>query len=219
MWWIAIRRLAILLTLSEALGACVAPQPPQPAVRPEAAQGSVTLVTHGWHTDIALPAEEAAGPLARFRHTFPGARMLVFGYGKRTFMIAPAHTLAEWMIGPFPGPAAIEVSAISADAGTAYGVSHVMTLPLPARGADQLSAFLWLAFAKDHTGNPLLIAQGNWPGSVFYDAASRYSLGHTCNAWSAEALQAAGLPINPRSVIFAGQIDDQARHILTARGS
>ncbi len=180
------------------------------------AQGSVALVTHGWHTDIALPATEATGPLASFRRLFPGARVLVFGYGKRTFVIAPAHTLSEWVIGPFPGPAAIEVSAITADAATAYGAAHVMTLPLPPGGAAGLSAFLWQALAKDDAGNPRLIAPGNWPGSLFYAASSGYSLGHTCNRWSAEALQAARLPIDPGDVAFSWQVDDQARRLLRA---
>ena len=172
------------------------------------------MITHGWHTDIGLPATEATGPLARFRQVFPGARVLVFGYGKRTFMIAPVHTLGEWIIGPFPGPAALEVSAISADAATAYGDAHVMTLPLPRGGAERLSAFLWHSFATDAAGDPQVIAPGNWPGSLFYDAASRYGLDHTCNTWSAEALRAAGLPVHPGGVVFSGQIDGQVREIL-----
>jgi hypothetical protein len=178
----------------------------------------VALVTHGWHTDIALPATEATGRLAWFRTRFPGADVLVFGYGKRTFMIAPAHTLGEWIIGPVPGPAAIEVSAIRADAATAYGASHVMTLSLPPGGASRLATFLWQSFAKDDAGNPRLIAPGNWPGSLFYAASSGYSLGHTCSTWSAQALQAASLPINPGGVIFASQIDGQARRLLPLPG-
>ncbi len=171
-------------------------------------------MTHGWHTDIALPIAEVSGPLARFGQVFPGARTLVFGYGKRTFMIAPAHTLGEWIIGPFPGPAAIEVSAISSDAATAYGAGHVMTLPLPSAGAKHLSDFLWAAIAKNQTDQPIYIATGNWPGSQFYAASQTYGLAHTCNRWSAEALAAGGLPVDPRGVVFSGSLDDQVRRLL-----
>lgn len=197
-------------------GGGAAPVTTAPSAPPAAASaGSVSLLTEGWHTDIALPAAEAAGPLGRFRRLFPGARMLIFGYGKRTFMIAPAHTIGEWIIGPFPGPAAIEVSAISADAATAYGAGHVQTLALPPGGAARLSAFLWHALATDVAGNPLYIAQGNWPGSLFYEARSRYGLLHTCNTWSAEALAAAGLPVAPAGIIFSGTLDDRARELQT----
>ncbi|MCB8876110.1 DUF2459 domain-containing protein [Acidisoma silvae] len=178
------------------------------------ADGSVSLVTHGWHTDIALPAAEATGRLAAFRAVFPGARTLVFGYGKRTFMIAPAHTIGEWIIGPFPGPAAIEVSAISGDAAAAYGAAHVLTLPLPPGGAEGLSDFLWAAIAKTPAGAPAYIAVGNWPGSQFYDAAQDYGLTHTCNRWSAEALAAGGVPVSPAGVVFSGSLDSQLRALL-----
>ena len=181
---------------------------------PAQADGQVSLVTHGWHTDIALPAAEASGPLARFRTVFPGAQTLVFGYGKRTFMIAPAHTLGEWIIGPFPGPAAIEVSAVDTDAATAYGASHVQTLPLPAGGAARLSGFLWAALAKTPSGAPVFVASGNWPGSLFYAASQGYALTHTCNRWTAEALAAGGLPVNPQGIVFSGSLDAQVSALL-----
>ncbi len=140
----------------------------------------------------------------------------MFGYGKRTFMIAPAHTIGEWIIGPFPGPAAIEVSAVTTDAATAYGADHVLTLGLPPGGGARLSAYLWQALALDRAGRPIRIADGNWPGSLFYAAAQPYALSHTCNRWTAAALAAAGLPVDPNGVIFAGQVDSEARAILAA---
>lgn len=204
----------LLLLLLLLVGCAASPQAGLHLPSPTEADGTVSLVTHGWHTDIALPAAAAAGPLAQFRKLFPGARTLVFGYGKRTFMIAPAHTLGEWIIGPFPGPAAIEVSAISTDPATAYGPQHVITVPLPQGGAAGLSRFLWQALAKTRAGAPVFIANGNWPGSLFYAASRHYDLSHTCNRWSAEALAAGGLPVTPRGVIFSGDLDSQLRGLL-----
>ncbi len=81
------------------------------------------------------PADEAAGGLAVFRTIFPGAKTLMFGFGKRTFMIAPVHSMADLIIGPFPGNAAIQVSAVSVTAARAFPDLHVATLrcPQPAR--------------------------------------------------------------------------------------
>jgi uncharacterized protein (TIGR02117 family) len=213
------RRFACLIALPLTLAACAGGAPPVAGLPPGGGPaGTVALVTHGWHTDIAVPADEVTGPLTRFRTLFPGARMLVFGYGKRTFMIAPAHTLGEWIIGPFPGPAAVEVSAISSDAATAYGAEHVETLTLPPGGAARLSAFLWQALSKDDAGNPAYIAQGNWPGSLFYEASTTYGLLHTCNSWSAQALAASGLPITPAGVVFSSTLDAQVRHLSSPAG-
>lgn len=174
---------------------------------------TVSLLSHGWHTDIAMPVSEISGPLLAFAARFPGAETLVIGYGKRTFMIAPAHSIGEWIIGPFPGPAALEVSALNAPPALGYGSAHTITLPISEAGAARLSTFLWQAFAKTPAGEPRFIAQGNFPGSLFYDAARSYRLTHTCNTWSAEALAAAGLPIHPAGVIFAGPLDRAARRI------
>lgn len=206
------RRLSLLWLLL-APGGCAGPGAPPPALTRGGQDGTVALITHGWHTDIAVPADEISGQLTRFRALFPGAHMLVFSYGKRTFMIAPVHSLGEWIIGPFPGPAAIEVSAISTDAATAYGPAHVQRLPLPPGGPARLSAFLWRAFAKNPAGAPIYIAQGNWPGSLFYEASTPYGLLHTCNRWSAEALRAAGLPVHPQDVILSATLDAQARRL------
>ncbi|HEX3982442.1 MAG TPA: DUF2459 domain-containing protein [Acidisoma sp.] len=205
-------RLPFILLL---LAGCAAPPPlPSVEVSPGAGAETVSLIVHGWHTDIGLPAPEISGPLTTIRALYPGARTLVFGYGKRTFMIAPAHTIGEWIIGPFPGPAAVEVSAISSDSATAYGRDHVMTLALPPGGGARLSAFLWQALARGPSGKPIFIAQGNWPGSLFYAASAPYALNHTCNRWSAEALASGGLPINPDGVIFSGQIERAARAVV-----
>jgi hypothetical protein len=59
-----------------------------------------------------------------------------------------------------PGPAAVEVSAVSSDPANAYGAAHVITLPLPPGGAQHLSDFLRAAIAKDKTGTPIYIAMG-----------------------------------------------------------
>lgn len=196
-----------------ALGGCAQAPAPVAAVPAVGAGGTVALVTHGWHTDIAVPADEVSGPLAQFRTLFPGARTLVFGYGKRTFIIAPAHGIGEWILGPVPGPAAIEVSAVSADAATAYGASHVQIMALPPGGAAGLSAFLWHALAKNKAGQPVYIARGNWKGALFYEASAGYGLFHTCNSWSAEALAAGGVPVRPQGVIFSGTLDAQVRDL------
>ena len=47
---------------------------------------------------------------------------------------------------------------------------------------------------------------GPYEGSLYLAARPRYSALHTCNTWAAETLQAAGLPVRSRGVVFAGQL-------------
>ena len=82
--------LAILL-----LSGCAGPTEPRPVIA-GLNSGTVTLLDHGWHTDIGIPVEELSGPLAVFHEVFPNARSLVFSYGKQTFLMAPADDWSEY---------------------------------------------------------------------------------------------------------------------------
>ena len=212
----------LLLAMPAALAGCAGdPTPPSTptlvlAPAPHGEAGTVALLTHGWHTDIAVPAKEISGPLGMFVRRFPGAKTIVFGYGKRSFMVARQHGVGDWLDGPFPGRGAVEVSALGTDPAAAYGARHTMTIDLPPGGAARMSAFIWQSFTKDAAGQPIEVAHGDFAGSLVFAASSGYDLSHTCNTWSAQALAAAGLPIRPAGIVMAGQIDDAAR-ALAAR--
>ncbi|MGA9866478.1 MAG: DUF2459 domain-containing protein [Acetobacteraceae bacterium] len=186
-----------------AVGACTASPPVCSLGKP--ATDLVYVVSRGWHVEVGLSTADLAGPLTVFRDIFPDARALLFGYGKRTFFTARVDTLREYVLGPFPGPAVIQVTGLAVLPTQAYPSSDVMVLRLPPGGARALSSYIWNDLGKDRAGGPRLVAQGNFPGSVFYAARSGYSPTHTCNTWAANALQAAGLPISGAGVIFSGQ--------------
>ncbi len=207
--------LAVLLAM---LAGCAGEAVPPPsaaalAPAPDGSAGRVFLLTHGWHTDIAVPAGEIGGPLRVFVERFPQARNIVFGYGKRSYMTEPEHGLGDWLGGPFPGAGALEVSAIESGPAAAYGAAHITTINLPPGGAERLSAFIWATLRKNAAGEPVEAGPGDFSGSVVYDAASGYSLSHTCNTWSAEALAATGLPVRWQGVIFSRQIDAEAQRV------
>ena len=199
------RREAVLLLLVAfgQLAGCATP----PRCRGgRAGADTVYVVSRGWHVEIGIPAERLTGSLRVFRDIFPGARAIMFGYGKRTFMTAPADDISEYLLGPVPGPAVIEAVGLRDLPPAAYGASDMVTLALTSSGDARLDAFIWNDLRLDRTGEPLLVGPGEFPGSLFYAARSRYDLLHTCNTWAAAALAAAGLPISAEGVIFSGQV-------------
>jgi hypothetical protein len=195
--------LAAVTLLALAAAGCATPalycRPPPPS------QGVVYVLSRGWHTEIGLAADRLAGPLGIFRTAYPGAQYLMFGYGKRTFLTAPPDNIREYLLGPVPGPAVIEAVALRASPPEAYGTRGMVTLSLPPGGAARLSAFLWQTLAHDSAGHPRLVGPGRFPGSQFYAAVHTYSLAYTCNTWVADALHAAGLPLDADAVVFSGQ--------------
>ncbi len=199
------RAFGVALLLAQ--GACGVPA--APCVVPETGE-NVTLIDHGWHVDVGISADEISGPLAIFRDLFPGARAFVFGYGKKTFLSAPPDTISEYLLGPIPGPALIEVAALNVLPDAAYPADETITLRLPPGGARALSDFIGNDFEEDRDKKPLLVGPGNFLGSLFYAARGTYSLAHTCNTWAADALHAAGLPISGDGVAFSGDLISRA---------
>ena len=170
----------------------------------------------GWHTEIGLPAAEITGPLTVFRDVFPGATTLMFGFGKRTFITAKVETPSELLMGPIPGPGAIQVIGLRVEPSLSFTRSRVIRLALLPGGAARLSGFIWDAIGKTHDGQARLISQGLFPGSLFYAASRGYDLAYTCNSWSAQALQAAGVPIDPDGITFPHGLLVQAARLGNA---
>ncbi len=194
--------------LAFCLQACATAPPACVATAP--APDVVYVVSHGWHTDLGLPAATLRGSMARFRTTFPGLQTLIVGYGRRSFMMAPVETSGDLLTGPLPGSGALQVAAISTTPAAAYRDGTVATLRLPPGGAERLSAFVWRSFALDHAGTPKPLGAG-FPGSVFYASPLGYSGLHTCNTWTTEALHASGVNVSGASVVLAGQVMNRIR--------
>ena len=208
-------RLLAALFLAAALAACATPQP---ACRRPATDGDIVyVVAHGWHVELGLTADELHGPLGVFRGIFPGAKAFMFGYGKRTFMTAPPDSISEYLLGPVPGPAVIQVTGLTILPSEAYLPGETIELALPPGGARRLSDFIWSDLDKDHAGGPRLLAPGNYPGGLFYFARSGYSLLHTCNTWAADGLATAGLPISGDGVVLSHQVTARAETVLAGQ--
>ncbi|MBB2175328.1 DUF2459 domain-containing protein [Gluconacetobacter johannae] len=187
------------------LDACAPVAPPPQCASWPAGAIPVYLVDRGWHTEIGIPVQALDGPLGVYRAVFPGARTILFSYGKKTFFTAPASSVREYLIGPFPGPAVIQTIGLSTTPPEAYGADKTIVFPISDEGARRLSAFIWDDLVVRPDG-PRLVAARRHPASLFYAARSTYTLMHTCNGWVAEALRAAQVPISAQGVVFAGQV-------------
>ena len=201
--YMSIKCLCLLYTVI-AVSACSSViQPTCPATR---SADVIYIVSQGWHLEIGIPVAELDESMSIYREIFPGARVIMFGYGKKTFFVAPAATMNEYMLGPFPGPAAIQVVGLSVTPTEAYPPADTVMLSLTPHGVQALSAFIWNDLVKDVSGKPQMLAPSNQPNGLFYAAQSEYTLFHTCNTWVADALHDAGLPVSGNNVIFSNQV-------------
>jgi hypothetical protein len=176
------------------------------AVVPERSD-SLTLyvVRRRWHLDIGFAAADLTGPLVLVRDRFPGARFILFGFGDEAYLTSRRSRFVNTLTALLPGAGLMLVTGLRVSPEKAFGEAQVATLAVPSRSAADAERLIWKGFeAAEIPGSPP--RPGPYAGSLYFSSAIKYSAIHTCNTWVAEVLQAAGLPIQPRGIVFADQV-------------
>ncbi len=203
------RRLSIAsLTLTLLTPACSVPPPV-----PQFDDAYVYVIGRGWHTDIGLPVQEITGPLRTLEAAFPGVRFLTFGFGERQFLVNHGKTFGAMLNALLPSRSALLMTALRAPPAVAFGQSNAVVLHVSEAGLQQIQFGIWNELELTSAGRPMLLADGPYPGSVFYAARDTYSGLYTCNTWTAGILRAGGLPFLGTGMLFSGQIMGEARWI------
>jgi uncharacterized protein (TIGR02117 family) len=201
------------LTLTALIAACSAPGPDPAPADAVIADAVIYVVHRHWHTDIGLPVKEIEGPLATVEGFFPGVRFLIFGFGERQFLVNQNRDIGAMINALLPSQSALLMTALSATPDQAFGQENVVVLRVPRAGLDRIVAAIWQEFELAPAGGPILLADGPYPGSVFYAARDTYDGLYTCNSWTADILRSGGLPMPVAGVLFAGQVMGMVRWI------
>jgi hypothetical protein len=206
------------LLLGLLLGACT---PSIPAIAPLAPADNVIVyvIERSWHSDIGLPVEEIGGPLAGLEQGFPGVQVLTFGFGERQFLLARQATFGGTLSAMLPSRSALLMTALATAPAAAFGAEHVVVLHISREGLARIEAAIWQELEKSATGEPVLLADGPYPGSVYYASRGTYDAFDTCNTWTADLLHAGGLPMPTAGVLFVGQVMGAARSISAQQAS
>jgi hypothetical protein len=179
--------------------------------RPEPIEARIAVADRGWHTDLCLSVADLSGPLVALTWDLPGVRTLSFGFGERQYLLARQPTVAEMLSALLPSRSALLMTALNGPPDAAFGANNVVTLGVSRAGLAGLTAFIWNSLETCH-GKLVRLADGPYPGSVFFAGRATYDAFATCNTWTASGLRAAGLPIDD-DVLFAGQVMRQARRV------
>jgi len=179
----------------------------------------IYAIDRGWHTDIGLPVEEMGGRLGSLQQRFPGVRFLTFGFGERQYLLSRRATLGEMLSALLPSQSALLVTALIATPEAAFGAQHVVVLHVTTDGMARIEAAIWQELETTPDGTPKLLADGPYPGSMFFAARGTYDAFDTCNTWTAQMLRAGGLPVSASGVLFAGQVMGLARAVAARQAS
>jgi uncharacterized protein (TIGR02117 family) len=208
----AARRASWVLTF--ALAACTATDPPIPApagfVETGQPHTSIAVVQRDWHTDVCLRVLDLDAWVITLAHGFDGATVLCFGFGERQYVVERRHDPLTMIGAMFPSRAAILMTVLRATPEEAFGAQNVIEAPLGDAGLDRIQRFLRESIETDTAGDPLRLADGPYPGSLFFAASGTYDVFHTCNTWTARALRSAGLT-NVTDTVFSGSLMREVR--------
>lgn len=200
------RALRLLLL---ALAACAASDPPMPApvgvVETGQAHTVVAVVQRDWHTDVCLRVQDINAWVMALARGFDGATVLCFGFGERRYVVERRHDPLTMIRALFPSRATILMTVLRATPEEAFGAQNVIEVPVGDAGLDGIQRFLRESFETDDAGDPQRLADGPYPGSLFFAASGTYHVFHTCNTWTARAVRSAGLS-SVRDTLFAGSL-------------
>jgi uncharacterized protein (TIGR02117 family) len=168
------------------------------------------IVHSSWHAAIVLRKNDIPPDVVPELVDFPRAEFIEFSWGDEDYFPNPqagfftALKAAFWSSG-----SVMHVVGFAGKVADFYPGATVIEFNLSAPAYARLLDYISETFSRDAAGRPASPNAGLFAYSRFYPATRKFSLLKTCNAWVAEALQSAGLPIAPAYVITAGQLSDQ----------
>jgi uncharacterized protein (TIGR02117 family) len=188
----------LLVTLATARPANPALYPP----KPDDGQ-TIFLVDNGFHTDLVVPRAAIAahgGPIAAAAARTGGDPWVMVGWGDARFYEATSPwqgRLLDALRAALGGrPTVVHLEAVWGPADQVWR-SGVHRLTLSSAGLAALLARADRAFALAPDGGPQLVPAARDPNEAFFTSREGFSLLHLCNHWTAELLNAAGLPTTP----------------------
>ena len=202
---------ALLLAAATAVLAACAWTPVDPYKGANTASDVVYVATLGWHSEIGLQAGAADAELRPLEGEFPGATYFMFGWGLRDFYMAANPGVMDLLRGLVPGPAVMLVRGLQRSPAETYGAAQVYAVAVSREGIANLVRYFKGYLDTDGTGHFHRLGDGPFPDSAFYDAMGTYSVANTCNTWTAEALNVAGVPIGANGVVFADELAERIR--------
>lgn len=160
-------------------------------------QHTIYVVRHGWHAGLVLPKEVIDGGLSILPLYYNGAEYYEVGWGDSGFYQHPDITLTLGAKALFwPTDSVMHVVAVPNSPLDYFANSTVIPMTLSHGQIELMVEFIANSFALDDNNNWRSIGSGLYGQSRFFHANGYYHGLYTCNSWTAEALQVAGVPMN-----------------------
>lgn len=191
----ALGALTLLPSCSLLVTAPVAePHPPVQWTK-SAPQTPLLVFSHGYHTGLCLPAYSVREHLPELCEGLTD-EWLEFGWGDEGFYRSE-KTTPQLVFSAlcYPTPGVVHVVTLNDPIHENYQHMPMEIFAINATEVEQLSLFLSQSFKRELNGQLIPRGPGRYGNSTFYRAKNSYYFPRSCNAWTAQALQAAEIDV------------------------
>jgi uncharacterized protein (TIGR02117 family) len=178
----------------------------------------VYVVSHGWHTGIAVDRDLVVSHLPALKQDdFSQPGWIEFGWGDAGYYQAKEKTkmLAARAI-LFPTDSVLHVATVPWDLQRFFPGSEIGRLLVTEDGLQEMLRFIGDSFKRDSDGRLVRTGRGLYGQSFFYRATGNFHALNTCNSWTAKALKKAGFPVKTWLTVTAEDVMDQVRDLQKA---
>jgi len=187
-------------------------EPGDPALWRASAEGpgvDLHLLDNGFHTDLAVPRaalEARGGPLARAVRALPAGGWILIGWGDARFYVdqSPIESRLPDGARAFfrPGnPSVIMLDPAQRAPTDLFAEDGRRSFRVTPAGFEAMAAHIEASLDLS-AGRPRIAAAREGDDARFFASRETFSIAHLCNHWTADVLNAAGLPVRPfRSMV------------------
>jgi len=173
---------------------------------------TIHVVSHGWHTGIVLPQQDLGDELDFIKEYLTENPYYEFGWGEADFYQAEKITTSLVLKALFwRNPTVMHVVAVSSPPEKYFNQSEVVELHLSETGLKHLKKSLRASFKLNKDQHPYPLKPGLYGESRFFKAEGYYFITNTCNSWTGNLMENAGIPMDSVLTLRAGSIISQAR--------
>ena len=183
--------------------------------RPEAGGVAIHITSNGWHSEIVVPRALIPADAILEAGDFPQARYLSFGWGDAEYYPAPDKTLGMTLRAALiPTASVVHLAGLTAHPQDVFPGNEIIELRISREGFDRLIEHIHASFAREADRS---VIPGLYSFSRFYPATGEFHLLNTCNTWTAEGLERAGLPVQIFGTVEAEDLMQQIRQFAAPR--
>ena len=165
---------------------------------PDTASTNIYVDSLGWHTGIILARNDAQDDLGEIIPELKQSAWVEIGWGDRDFYMASGYSYWTGLRAIFFSQgSAVHAVGFNDSPESFFEHYQLFRISIERAKLKELLAYIRHHVALNACGESERLGDGLYGKGSFYAGCGSFSITHTCNSWTADALARAGCKIDP----------------------